>query len=648
MRGLSRRAIAVVGLAAASVALTIPSWASGSGASIDHAQVRKGEVKLLVSVPGTQPVDLSSVAVTIDGTGTKSTAESASSAGDISRTTMLVIDTSRSMAGARITEAKKAADAYLAQVPANVKVGIVTFDRSVRNRLKPTLDRGAARKVISGLTLSLQTSLYAGVTDAVSALGTGGQRQILLLSDGKDTTHSSIATPISALKASKVKLDVVSLQQSDSGNRSLNQMAQASGGQVINAQDPKALSTAFTSEADVLARQVLVTVTVPHSQKAGSASVEVSLTSGGATYSDSAYVRVLPQAASPSPKQTPLPPVPVQPAVIAIPRAAMLGGVAAIGLGLLGVIVALFRSSRPANRPTSLAEQIGVYGPESKKPGKRSGAQSSTGSGALTDQARHAAESLLAGNRGLEARIAKRLDGAGVAMRPAEWLLMHVGIVLVCALIGILFFASSPILLIVLVPLGLLGPWLWLVVKKTRRLAAFGAGLADNLQLMSGSLSAGLSLAQSVDTIVRQGVEPIASEYRRVIVESRLGVPLEDALEGVADRMQSRDFTWVVMAIRIQREVGGNLAELLLTVAATLREREYLRRHVKALSAEGRLSCWILGGLPPGFLLYLTLSKPDYVSVLYTTPIGWVMLGAMAVMITVGVFWMSKVAKVEL
>ena len=119
---------------------------------------------------------------------------------------------------------------------------------------------------------------------------------------------------------------------------------------------------------------------------------------------------------------------------------------------------------------------------------------------------------------------------------------------------------------------------------------------------MSGSLSAGLSLAQSVDTIVREGAEPIASEFRRVVIESRLGVTLEDSLEGVAERMQSRDFEWVVMAIRIQREVGGNLAELLLTVAATLREREYLRRHVHALSAEGRLSCYVLGGLPPGFL----------------------------------------------
>ena len=89
------------------------------------------------------------------------------------------------------------------------------------------------------------------------------------------------------------------------------------------------------------------------------------------------------------------------------------------------------------------------------------------------------------------------------------------------------------------------------------------------------------------------------------MIETRLGVEIEDSLEGVAERMQSIDFEWVVMAIRIQREVGGNLAELLLNVAATLREREYLRRQVPRSAAEGRLSGYILGGLPPLFMLYL-------------------------------------------
>jgi tight adherence protein B len=195
--------------------------------------------------------------------------------------------------------------------------------------------------------------------------------------------------------------------------------------------------------------------------------------------------------------------------------------------------------------------------------------------------------------------------------------------------------------------LGGLGPWLYLGIRTSRRRKAFNALLPDTLQLMSGSLAAGLSLAQSVDTIVREGADPVATEFKRVLVETRLGVPLEDALEGVAERFESKDFEWVVMAIKIQRQVGGNLAELLDTVAATMREREYLRRQVAALAAEGKLSAWVLGCLPPLFMLYLFFSQRDYVIVMFTEPLGILMLVGAAVILSVGVFWMSKLVKVE-
>src|SRR5436305_13431542 len=111
-------------------------------------------------------------------------------------------------------------------------------------------------------------------------------------------------------------------------------------------------------------------------------------------------------------------------------------------------------------------------------------------------------------------------------------------------------------------------------------------------------------------------------------------------------RRRSVDFDWVVMAIRIQREVGGNLAEVLTTVAATLRERERLRRQVRVLSAEGRLSAWILGGLPPLFFMYLLLVRQDYVHVLWTDPIGIVLLVFLAVDLSIGVFWLRKAFQV--
>ena len=139
----------------------------------------------------------------------------------------------------------------------------------------------------------------------------------------------------------------------------------------------------------------------------------------------------------------------------------------------------------------------------------------------------------------------------------------------------------------------------------------------------------------------------MSGEFRRALVETRLGVPIEDALDSIGQRMESADFAWTVMAIRIQREVGGNLAELLLNVAATLRERDYLRRQVKSLSAEGRFSAYILLGLPVVVILYMIVSNPTYVDPLISTPIGCVMLGGMVVLMALGAVTMKKLIKVE-
>ncbi len=261
--------------------------------------------------------------------------------------------------------------------------------------------------------------------------------------------------------------------------------------------------------------------------------------------------------------------------------------------------------------------------------------------------AKEAAASLLKRNRGLEARIAARLEAAGSQLNSSEWLLLHTGICLVAGFVGTLVGSGSLLVGMLFLAGGAILPWLYLGRRKRRRRKAFDGALPDTLQLMSGSLSAGLSLPQAIDTIVREGVEPIASEFRRVLAEARLGVDLEPAMSGVAARFDSKDFEWVVMAIGIQRKVGGNLAELLDTVAGTIREREYMRRQVNALAAEGKLSAIILGGLPPLFLGYLMLTKGEYVSVMFTRPLGWLMLGGGALILGVGIFWMSRIIKVE-
>lgn len=195
--------------------------------------------------------------------------------------------------------------------------------------------------------------------------------------------------------------------------------------------------------------------------------------------------------------------------------------------------------------------------------------------------------------------------------------------------------------------LGAALPWFYLGFRRSRRLAAFSSQLAETLQLISGGLSAGLSMPQAIDTVVREGAEPMAGELRRALVETRLGIDLTDSLETIADRMDSEDFAWVVMAIRIQREVGGNLAELLNTVADTLREREYLRRQVKVLSAEGRFSGYLLGALPLLMFVYLNFARPDFVAVLTGTTPGLLLLAVAGLLLVMGFFITSKIVKIK-
>jgi tight adherence protein B len=193
---------------------------------------------------------------------------------------------------------------------------------------------------------------------------------------------------------------------------------------------------------------------------------------------------------------------------------------------------------------------------------------------------------------------------------------------------------------------GLVVPRLVRSVRQQRRSNAFLAQQPDTLQLLAGSLQAGYSLPQALDTVIREGEPPMSTEFNRALIETRLGMPIDEALEGIATRLLSQDFGWVVMAIRIQREVGGNLAELLGTVAETLRERERLRRQVQVLSAEGRLSGWVLGALPVVFALYLVVARPEYLAQMFT-PLGYLMLATAVVLLTVGGLWMVRAVKVE-
>ena len=244
-------------------------------------------------------------------------------------------------------------------------------------------------------------------------------------------------------------------------------------------------------------------------------------------------------------------------------------------------------------------------------------------------------------------RLAERLDIAGIARKPAEWALL--GGCLGIAIAAALSLVTSYVLLGVLAGalIGWLAMRLSLSLRIARRRVAFADQLPDVLQLIASALRSGFSLPQALDAVVREDNQPIAGEFSRALGEARLGGDLEDGLEAVASRMESDDLHWTVLAIRIQQGVGGNLAEVLLTIAGTIRERAFLRRHIRALSAEGRLSAYILIALPLLVGTWLFVTDPQYMRPLYTTHIGEIVLVVGSLMLVLGIFWMRKTIKIE-
>ena len=247
--------------------------------------------------------------------------------------------------------------------------------------------------------------------------------------------------------------------------------------------------------------------------------------------------------------------------------------------------------------------------------------------------------------RGRLAAGAEGLDRAGMSMTLPKFVLA-VGLwTLVAVAAGFLLAGTwLGLLMVVVVPLG---ARLLVKFKAGRRQAAFADQLDDSLQLMAGSLRAGHSLLRAVDAVSQDAPSPTAEEFARIVNETRVGRDLGDSLDEVAARMGSDDFTWIAQAIAIHREVGGNLAEVLDAVGQTIRERNAIRRQVKALSAEGKLSALVLGGLPFAIIAFLSLTNPGYVAKFTQSIIGYGMIAAAVVLMLMGGFWLKKTVAIK-
>jgi tight adherence protein B len=301
------------------------------------------------------------------------------------------------------------------------------------------------------------------------------------------------------------------------------------------------------------------------------------------------------------------------------------------------VAVTLTRPNR------DLAEQLNPYQirPPSEEPAPKEGVVTMAALRRLGEALSGAAK-----KNGFADRIEAQIRRAGLSITAGE--------LMVVSLLGGLFLAVLGAVAVgfvgfvgALVIAGL-APSATLRFLAGRRTRQFDTQLPDVLKLLSASLRAGFSLLQSLDSLIAQIGDPMGIELRRAFSSTRLGMGVEEALQGVADRVGSQDFGWVVMAIQIQREVGGNLAEILDSVAGTMTARVHLRREVRTLTAEGRMSAYVLVGLPPALGAMVFMSNRPYIMTLFNTHGGHLALIVGAVMEAAGGFWLKKTVTIEI
>ena len=594
------------------------------------------------NLPPGQSIDPASVKVVAGNTTLPSTTNALGASGSLAPTAVLAMDVSGSVAGPRLTAAQGAAKAFVATAPESARIGVVAFADNAGVILRPTTDRPTIQRAIDSLTAKGSTALYDGTLLGLRTTGTQGPRSVIVFSDGADTSsRTPLAQAVATIKQGGATVDAVALGNEPTQLATLGALTKAGRGRVISTTDTAALASAFTSAARDLTNQVTIVANIPPALQGSSVNVQVSAAAAGQSVTDAVFL-TLPAAPVPTPTALGQPiPVP-QPTGIPLGLWAVLIGALLLVGGIAYLILSASRAQASReSRARRVASRLSIYTLSG-----RAAAERRSDSDGIATTARNLATRAAAA-RDFDNVLEGRLERAGLPLRPGEWLLIHLGVTLAAGLVLLLLSGGNLLPALVGVALGAAGPFAFLAVREERRRSAFEAQLPDTLQLLSGSLASGLSLPQAVATLSDDAGEPMSGELRRGLAEARLGKSMEDGLEDIAQRMRSTDFSWVVMAIRIQRQVGGNLAEVIATVAATMRERERLRRQVSALSAEGRLSAWILGALPIVFTVFLVLTRPTYLAPLIQTPIGIGMIILAAILMTAGAIWLAKTVKVE-
>jgi len=537
---------------------------------------------------------------------------------------MLVIDTSESMRGAPIKGAMEAARAFAARRNVNQQLSMLAFNSSNELLLPFTNSQTEIRSALARTPgLAHGTHLYDAAGQAITLIlaahyETGA---VVLLSDGADTGSSLGLDQVRRLALSAhVRVFTVGLHSKTFRPAALQQLATVTGGSFSQAATPADLAGIYNQLGLKLSNQYLVKY---RSLLEPGLPVRVNVSIAGIGSATAAYTSPKPEVASYE-----------QPVGNRIWRSWItLLVMCFLVSSLLGV--GLYVALRPTG--TTVRKRLSDFV-------TTAGAGTKDGRDPLPSRIFEGTEQSLEQTRWWQ-RFREILKLAEVDIPPVQLIVGTLILTLFVAWLMATLVSGIFALAGLAVPLFVRGLILYRIEKRRR---AFADQLADNLDVVASGLRAGHSLVGGLSLVVKDAAEPSRTEFQRVIADEQLGVPLEDALTLVAQRMKSREVEQVALVSSLQRETGSNSAEVLDRVIENIRERQGLRRLVRTLTAQGRMARWVVSFLPLGLLLVISLVNPTYMKPLFTHSSGRIMIAVGAIMIVTGSLVIKKIVNIKI
>jgi tight adherence protein B len=545
-----------------------------------------------------------------------------------SKSVVLAIDHSRSMAGASFADAISAARQFVTAKPATDRIAVVSFGSTVLGLSRFSGDSNEADAALRGLSIDRRngTALYDAVAYSTAALDSQlGGRVLILLTDGTDTTSKhSLAGVAAAARARNVLVYPIAIAGPSYRPGALERLAQTSGGTFYRADSSASLADVYRSIAAALRgtwRLEYVTAARPGDRIALRATVR----DAGASSAAAQIPTWLGSVSEPEPSKLPS-------------RAFGPSGIAfiglAVGLLILAALVLVLRAYKGSWVRGRIAAHVGDTKATSRQKRREQGVAALSAIFRATEQA--------FGELKQWRSIHRMLERADLPLRTVEffWITLGAGVVLglVAAVAG-----QSALVILLLMAAGGSVPLLVVWLKMQRRLRAFENQLPDLLTTIAASLKAGHSFKQGLQAVVDEGQPPAQQEFKRVLTETSLGRPMDEALADMAVRTGSKNFEFAITAVTIQRQVGGSLASLFDMVAETVRQRQQFARKIQSLTAMGRMSSYTMMGIPFFLAVALTLINPEYMHPLYHSHSGHILIALGLTMMTIGSAILKKI-----